>query len=267
MAVLSERVTTGSRRGLSSSQRLPASGELQVWSAELDCPVDVARAFEPHLAEDELEKAARFRFQLHRDRYVVGRGILRTLIGRYLDCSAGAIRFAYDVHGKPALDHASTALSFNVSHSENAALYAFCVGFEIGVDVERLRPAAARERVAEHFFSASEVATLRSLAPELQPRAFLACWTRKEAFLKARGDGLTLPLNAFDVAFAPGEAPALLRTAWAPEEASTWALYDLSASLDDHVAALAVRSGAWRLTLNPSLNDPAELIQIGKEPL
>ena len=119
-------------------------------------------------------------------------------------------------------------MSFNLSHSDDLAVYAFCLGSEIGVDVERLDEEAASERIAENFFSPGEVAALRALPPDLQPRAFVTCWTRKEAFVKARGDGLMLPLDAFDVTLSPGEAPSLTRTAWAPREAAAWSLYDLS---------------------------------------
>jgi 4'-phosphopantetheinyl transferase len=245
---------------------LPAAGEIHVWSAELDRPPAFVDQCAGHLAADELARAARYRFRLHRDRYAVGRGLLRLLLGRYLDCSPNEVRFRYDQHGKPALDEASSGLSFNVSHSESLGLYAFCVGSEIGVDVERMRTEVSREQVAEHFFSPTEIATLRALPYDLQPSAFLACWTRKEAFLKARGDGLTLPLDGFDVTLAPGDVPALTRTAWAPGEAAMWTLYDVSAWLEDHQAAVAVRRGTWTFVFDDALCESTEVTSsFGKE--
>src|SRR5438874_1805737 len=112
--------------------------------------------------------------------------------------------------GKPRL--ALPGPRFNVSHSGPVALYAFSWNGEVGVDVELDRPELARERIAERFFSPAEVATLRGLPAELQPHAFLTCWTRKEAYIKARGEGLSLPLDRFDVSLHPDEPAALLRT-------------------------------------------------------
>jgi len=127
-------------------------------------------------------------------------------------------------------------------------LYAFSHTFEVGVDVELLRPDAADRGVPERFFSPGEVAELRALPESDQAQAFLACWTRKEAFLKARGDGLTLPLDSFDVTLRPGEPAELTRTAWAPEERSRWQLVDLSEAARGEIAALAAPARGWTCT-------------------
>jgi 4'-phosphopantetheinyl transferase len=195
------------------------------------------------LSEDELERAARFRFERDRRRFVAARSTLRSLLASYLDSSPGDIAFAYGRYGKPAVP--GSELSFNVSHSGSCALFAFGPEFELGVDVELLDSARPDDDlVAESFFSPREVETLRSHSPSARPRAFLRCWTRKEAFIKARGDGLSLPLQDFDVSFATGETPAVLRTAWSPDEPGEWALYDISGLFPKDVSGLFPRAVA-----------------------
>ena len=159
------------------------------------------------------------------------------------------LRFTYGPRGKPALatDMGAVSLRFNVSHSHGLALYAMTRGRELGVDVERIRPEIVQEQVAERFFSPREVTTLRALPVPLQATAFFACWTRKEAYIKATGEGLALPLDQFDVSLAPGEPAALLRTAWDPQEAPRWTMQDLDPA-PGYRAAVAVAGHDWRLT-------------------
>jgi 4'-phosphopantetheinyl transferase len=198
------------------------------------------------LSEDELERAGRFRFERDRRRFVAGRSTLRRLLASYLDASPREIGFEYGPFGKP--DVPAAGLSFNVSHSGSCALFAFGPRFELGVDVELLDVAKADDdRVAQHFFAPQEVATLRAHSPWARPRAFLRCWTRKEAFIKARGDGLSLPLQDFDVSFATGEPAAIVRTAWSPHEPEEWTLHDISGLFPRAVAALAVRAPEARV--------------------
>jgi 4'-phosphopantetheinyl transferase len=145
----------------------------------------------------------------------------------------------------------SRGLRFNVSHSQDLALFAFSVARELGVDVERMDPAVASERIPEHFFSPGECAALRALPTEQQPEAFFACWTRKEAYIKAKGKGMAIRLDQFDVSLVPGEAAALLKTAEGPREACRWSLHALSPA-PGFAGALAVEGqGAklrgWRL--------------------
>jgi 4'-phosphopantetheinyl transferase len=200
------------------------------------------------LAEDERQRAERYVFEKDRRHFVVARGLLRVLLGRYLQQAPQQLCFTYGSHGKPALATATRGelLHFNVSHSHGLALYAMTHGRELGVDVERIRPAVAQEMIAERFFSSHEVTILRALPIVLQGTAFFACWTRKEAFIKAKGDGLALPLDQFDVSLAPGEPAALLRTAWDPPEAARWTMQDL-APAPGYRAAVAVAGHDWRL--------------------
>jgi 4'-phosphopantetheinyl transferase len=226
-------------------RRLPHD-ELHVWSASLDRPAGVVARLHELLAADEQERAARFRFDRDRARYIVGRGVLRSLLGGYLAIEPTAVALRYGHHDKPML--AGDELWFNVSHSGAMALFAFSAAAELGIDIELEDGSSyARERIAERFFSPSEVADLRGLPEELRERAFLTCWTRKEAFIKARGDGLSLPLDSFDVTLKPGLEAALLRTEWSDDEPGHWRLRDLSDPERGYVAALAIRGQGWRM--------------------
>jgi 4'-phosphopantetheinyl transferase len=215
----------------------PTAGEVHVFTADLEEAV----ADESVLSEDECERAERFRFERDRHRYVVARSVLRRLLGSYLDVDPSDVELLYGDHGRPYVREPT--LSFNLAHSGRSAVFAFAGGFEVGVDVELLAHGGSEnERVAERFFSSLEVATLLAHAQAVRSHAFLRCWTRKEAFVKARGDGLSLPLQDFDVTFAPGVRPAILRTAWSEHEPGEWTLHDISGFLPGTVAALATRA-------------------------
>jgi len=221
------------------------ANELHVWDASLQRPAAEVARLRGLLCADERARADRFRFDRDRSRYTVGRGILRLLLGGYLGVRADRVAFQYGRFDKPRL--VGDPLCFNVSHSGAVALFAFTVLGEVGIDVELDDADFARERIAERFFSPAEVGALRALPQSLQPLAFLTCWTRKEAFIKARGDGLSLALDSFDVNLEPGAPAALLRTAWSDEEPGHWSLRDLSDPGNGYVAAVAVRSAGWRL--------------------
>lgn len=200
------------------------------------------------LSADERERAERFHFRRDRDHFIAARGLLRLLLSRYLGLPPQQLSFSYSPYGKPSLaaERDRARLRFNVSHSQGIALYAFTLEREIGVDVEYIRQDVVGESVAEHFFSAQEVASLRSLPAEVQPQAFFNCWTRKEAFIKARGEGLSFPLDQFDVSLVPGEPAALISTRNDLLEASRWSLQTLPVE-EGYVAALAVEGYNWRL--------------------
>ena len=217
-----------------------ADDDLHVWFDSLEADEPRTAELAASLSPDEVDRASRFRFERDRNRYVVGRGTLRRLVAGYTGVSPASIQFVYGSHGKPFL--ADGEITFNLSHSESRAVFAFCRGLEVGVDIEAFAPRPADRDVAERFFSRREVQTLLALPLEDRALAFLTCWTRKEAFIKAKGDGLSLSLQDFDVTFEPGAAPALLRTAWSRSEPATWRLQDLSAHCPGYVAALAVRS-------------------------
>jgi 4'-phosphopantetheinyl transferase len=218
---------------------------LHVWRGSLDQPPAVRRRLESLLSHDEHERALRFRFDTDRARYVVGRGVLRLLLGRYSGLDAACIGLEYGRHQKPALAEGERPF-FNLAHAGTIVLYVFSSCFPVGVDVELMQPELPGEGIAEHFFSPLEVATLRSLPEQQRAGAFLACWTRKEAFVKARGDGLTLALDSFDVTLAPDEPAAVLRTGWSADEHLRWKLLDLSDPASAQVAALAAPEPEWQ---------------------
>ena len=215
---------------------------VELWQGTLDQPDDVRARLELLLSHDERERASAFRFARDRNRYVVGRGVLRGLLGRYTGADPASLEFRYGRDRKPAL--AGDGPFFNLAHSEDAVAYAFSPSFEVGIDVEVLRDDASLLDLADRFFSPREAAELRALPERDRSRAFLACWTRKEAFLKARGDGLTLALDSFDVTLAPGEPARLVRTAWSRRESDRWQLADISTPAGP-VAAVAARARGW----------------------
>lgn len=169
--------------------------EVHVWRAALDGAASHLQSLWQTLSLDERGRAERFHFRRDHDSFVVARGMLRIILGRYLNAEPDRLRFRYSHYGKPTLagEFDEEALCFNLSHSDRLALYAITRGRKIGVDLERIRPDFADEQIAEQFFASGEVAALRALPLHAQQEAFFNCWTRKEAFIKARGEGLSLP--------------------------------------------------------------------------
>ena len=222
--------------------------EVHVWRATLDQTPSQIQSFRHNLAADEQARAERFHFERDREHFIVARGVLRAILGRYLNRAPEGLSFCYGSHGKPALagESGGDAIRFNVSHSHGVALYAVTRGREVGIDLERIRFDLAVAEIAERFFSRREAAMLRTLPTEAQRQAFFRCWTRKEAYIKARGEGLSLPLDQFDVSLAPGEPEAILGTQPDPSEASRWSLQELTPA-PGYVAALAVEGHGWRL--------------------
>ena len=222
--------------------------EVHVWRAPLDQPAGVVERLRSTLAEDEKLRAARFHFEKDRARFVVARGALRAILGRYLRVPPARLQFRYGPYGKPSLaaEFAASGLEFNVSHSHALGLIAVARGGALGIDVEHLRGDAAERQIAERFFSACEVAALCGLPAAQQPRAFFDCWTRKEAYIKARGEGLSFPLAEFDVSLRPDEPAALLRVRGDAREAERWTLRALDVA-PGYAAALVAQGHGWRL--------------------
>lgn len=225
------------------------SEDVHVWRASLDLGPPVLARLWAVLSEDEQSRARRFHFERDRRRFVAARGQLRVLLGHYLGQHASSMSFAYEENGKPFLagSQETQPLRFNVSHSGSLALAAISLARQVGVDIELLRTDLAGLEIAERFFSPTELASLKDLPVESRTQGFFNCWTRKEAFIKARGDGLSLPLHDFDVSLVPGAPAALLSTTFDPDEASRWSL----AALDpdpDYAAAVAAEGHDWRLT-------------------
>jgi 4'-phosphopantetheinyl transferase len=221
--------------------------EVHVWLASLDLEASRVKSLWRTLSADERERGLRFHFQRDREHFIVARGLLRVILGRYLNMKPSQIRFSYNRYGKPFLaGEGGGALRFNVSHSHRLALYAMTSGREIGIDLEHIRRVLDINEIAERFFSPREVAMLLALPEPLWSEAFFNCWTRKEAYIKAKGEGLSLPLDQFDVSLAPGEPAALLYTSDDSQEASRWSLQELAPS-PGYVAALVVEGHDWQL--------------------
>lgn len=184
-----------------------------MWLAKLEEGGAAVRALYELLSADERQRAERFHFPKDRGHYVTARGALRRILGGYLGAAPESLRFTYNAYGKPSLEGAGgeDALRFNLSHSNGVALYAFARGREVGVDIEHVRQDVAELATSESFFSPAEVSLLGGLPARLQAAAFFNCWTRKEAYVKAVGEGLSFPLAQFSAPSILEDAPPPLR--------------------------------------------------------
>jgi 4'-phosphopantetheinyl transferase len=201
---------------------------------------EAVRASAALLSDAERRRAGRFAFGRDARRFIVARARLRELLAARLGVEAESIELEYGACGKPALSRrfADSDLHFNVSHCDDVAAYAFSRGHEIGIDLEAVRVMSDADDIAEHYFSRRENTTYRTLNPPEQPLGFFNCWTRKEAFVKALGDGLSIALDCFDVSLAPGEPAQLLRVEDTPGDSSGWRL-DSFCPAAGYVAAIA----------------------------
>jgi 4'-phosphopantetheinyl transferase len=224
-----------------AASRLGAD-EIHLWRVRLDQPAEVYRACLDTLTPDESERAGRFRFDRHRQQFVIARGALRAVLSQYLDRPPSQLRFVYSPFGKPEVEgeEGSGCLRFNLSHAEGVALIALTRGREVGVDVEVVREEFPGMEIAEHFFSGREVEALRALPEETRAAAFFLYWTRKEAYIKALGEGLSHPLRQFSVSLADGETRVLAEPEGVAPEASPWIVKGLSLG-GSHAAAVAFR--------------------------
>jgi 4'-phosphopantetheinyl transferase len=232
---------------LTSPLALPED-EVQLWRIDLAAVAGEEDRWQPVLSDDERARAARFHFSRDRQRFVAARAWLRMILAAYLGADAKELSFSYSKKDKPALgpSYDGRKIEFNVSHSGDVALLAFTHGRQIGVDVERVRQDFDVEAIAHRFFSQHEQKQLSACPPEEKHAAFFRCWTRKEAYIKATGEGLSLPLSQFDVSLAAGDADALLCTRPEASEAARWCLREVPAS-PGYVAALCVSGRGWQL--------------------
>ncbi len=223
--------------------------EVHVWQTSLKVPDLTIQRYRKILPDYERQRADRFRFPRDRRHFTVAHAVLRLLLTRYTAIPPTEISFEHNQYGKPALCSTThqTNITFNLSHSGQRALYAFAWDRELGVDVEWTgRRIDQAEQIAERYFSPQEIERLRRL-PESQKRAgFFNCWTRKEAYIKAKGHGLSLPLDQFDVSLAPGEPARLLQTRNDPPDVSRWAMRALDPG-SGYTAALLVEGDGWEM--------------------
>ncbi|HZP17425.1 MAG TPA: 4'-phosphopantetheinyl transferase superfamily protein [Terriglobales bacterium] len=208
--------------------RVPAlDGDVHLWHGEPQQHPDAIAQMARVLSEDERSRMSRFRFQRDQNDFAFARAMLRNVLASYLGTDGKSVRFTYSERGKPALAEPWTGseLRFNLSHTRGAVLLAVCAGREIGVDVEYVREDFEIEDIAGSFFSAGEREALMKIASG-RPRAeaFFRCWTRKEAWIKARGDGLSFPLKSFDVSIAAEDDEVALVTRPRANEAQGWCI-------------------------------------------
>ena len=225
-----------------------ATNEVDIWRINLARQSDRIQRCSCLLSPDEVQRASRFYFERDRRRFTVARGAMREILSRYAGLAAKDLCFSYGPKGKPelsgGLEH--SGIKFNLSHSSEVALLAVTRGLIVGVDIEWIKAEFATEDIAEHFFSPIEVQTLQALPADQRAEAFFSCWTRKEAYIKALGEGLSVPLDRFAVAFAPGLPAALLHVKVDPTELKRWSMYNIEVS-EGYKAALVVEGKGHRL--------------------
>ncbi len=222
--------------------------EVHLWRVDLATVAAAEERWAPILSEDERARAARFHFARDRQNFTAARALLRTILGAYVGSDPKHLVFRYSDKDKPFLgsNEAGTPVEFNISHSGTVALLGFARGREVGVDVEQVRTDLDCEAIARRFFSEREQQQLVALPASERYAGFFRCWTRKEAYIKATGSGLSLPLRQFDVSITPNDGSALLSTRPDASEAGRWGLQEVPAG-EGYVAALCVRGRGWQL--------------------
>ena len=234
--------------GLLTSQGKPqvkglaiATNEVDIWQIDLAGTGEGIRQCRRLLSSDEVQRADRFYFDRDRVRFTVARAAMREILGYYAGLAPQHLRFSYGSKGKPELSGGlqESRIRFNLAHSLELALLAVTHGLTVGVDIERVKSDFVTDDIAEHSFSASELQALRSLPTGQRIEAFFSCWTRKEAYIKALGEGLSLPLDSFAVAFVPGIRAELLHVKANPAEVERWSMYDIAVK-EGYKAALVV---------------------------
>lgn len=225
-------------------QVILAYDEVHIWCLALGLPADTLTALARTLSPDERARCDRYHFERDRRAYIAARGQLRAILARYLAVEPMRLRFGYGRHGKPALP--GTALQFNLSHAHRLMLLAVTRERDVGVDLEQIRPLPDLAQLVERCFSPSEQTAFLALPAQQRLEGFYSGWTRKEAYLKATGEGLARPLDSFEVSLAPADPTPLLRAADGAQSADAWSLRSLP-TLAGYVAAVCARGRDWRI--------------------
>jgi 4'-phosphopantetheinyl transferase len=206
-----------------------ASDEAHIWRLHLNQDPAIVAKLSAMLTSDERNRADKYHRAVDRDHFIVARGVLRKIISIYLSVPPQDLKFTYGQYGKPSIsgEQNDRNLNFNLSHSNELALYALTNGRAVGIDIEYLRGDFATLDIAQHFFAREEVKALESLPQDQRVKAFFNCWSRKESYIKAIGMGVSFPLDRFAVSLAPDDAPALLKVEGDDREAGRWEMYEL----------------------------------------
>lgn len=222
--------------------------DVHVWRVDLDAGVPAGLALAPRLPEEERRRAERYHFARDRERFLAGRAALRGILAGYLGGAPESVALGRGPLGKPCLLGARGGLEFNLAHAQACALLAVARGRRVGVDVESLRLGERSLDVARRFFAPAEVARLVATAEDARAPTFVRCWTRKEAYVKARGDGLSLPLQQFQVPLAPAATRALMASVEGPEEVARWTLREITPA-PPYLGALVIEGPIGALAL------------------
>lgn len=220
-----------------------AGNEIHVWSATLSPSADILKNFATTLSPDETARANKFKFERHRNRFIAGRGALREILAVYLGANASELSFDYSTNGKPSLAgrFAEMGIHFNLAHSEELALVAVTRIGIVGVDVERVRSVKDLDHLVARFFSERENKAFQKISEAEKQAAFFNLWTRKEALLKATGEGITRSLSLVEVSFLPGDPARLVAIAGDSVKAAEWSLRELSPAAG-FTGAIAIQS-------------------------
>ena len=224
--------------------------EIHIWNATLIRDESVIENVSKTISKKEQNKAARFHFGEDQERFILSHGFLRIIISSYLNQEPDNFQFSFSKYGKPSLknNQGDEILSFNISHSADKAIFAITRNRMIGIDIERIVEGFPCEEIAERFFSPKENEELLKIEPgNLRELAFFTTWTRKEAYIKALGDGLSMPLDQFDVSVSPHEPAKLIANRRDPKEVSRWTLMDLKTS-PGFVSTLAAQGSDLRIS-------------------
>lgn len=212
---------------------------IHVWYCDFEQHLTKLDSYLILLSSDEKIRSERFKFKRDKECYIISRGILRLLLGKYLKLDPRKIEFEYTSYGKPYLSF-ENALNFNISHSGNMASFAFFQYQEIGVDIEKIKDDFDVLELAQNFFSKTEITSLEEQSKDMLPRAFFRCWTRKESFIKAEGSGLSFPLDQFAVSLDSDDTAELLETKWNENEKQEWRLYSFTPKTG-YIGAVSVK--------------------------
>lgn len=224
------------------------AGQVHIWCIPLDRPLRTAALLANLLSKDEQERAGRFVFDSDRDHFIATRAGLRMILARYLKFPPQRLRFRYGFHGKPELTGLNAGmLSFNLSHSHGMALVAVARDCRLGVDVERVRPLEDMDAIAKRFFSRMEYLAYCALPVEQRALGFFNCWTRKEAYIKAIGEGLSYSLANFDVSLMSDEPSKLLSINGDFKAAKAWRMMSVDPG-EGYVGAVVAENQTYELS-------------------